>query len=219
MLNQSMLQFMPQHGERLALSVDMWGKWVKERALDKLGAFYPSDPDGATPIAYIWARTIRCEGPGCAAEVPLVRSLWLAKKGHRSVALRVIANNTEKVISFEIVEGCADIGPGTVARGSATCPICGYTTPVARVRSQLSSRRSGVDDARLIAVVLAPKGSGAAIYRTPSQGQVEAARAAAKRLQEIEGIPSVRLPIVPDEPFPFEDSRAFTPGVYVVRTW
>ena len=72
------------HGKRtahIACEVEKWGKWIKEKAEEELAEFYPKDEDGATPIAYLWARTITCEGPGCGAEVPLTRSLWLAKKG------------------------------------------------------------------------------------------------------------------------------------------
>ena len=29
----------------------------------------------ATPIAYLWARTVRCESPNCGAEIPLMRSI------------------------------------------------------------------------------------------------------------------------------------------------
>ena len=54
--------------------------WIKKEAEKELAEFYPKDPDGATPIAYLWARTIKCEGPGCGAEVPLMRSLWRSKK-------------------------------------------------------------------------------------------------------------------------------------------
>ncbi len=81
----------------LADEVRKWGQWIKEQAEKELAEFYPKDPDGATPIAYLWARTITCEGPGCGAEVPLMRSLWLAKKGNRSIALKMIsAESTEK---------------------------------------------------------------------------------------------------------------------------
>lgn len=66
------------HG--LADAVRYWGTWIKQQAERELAEFYPQDPDGATPIAYLWARTILCEGPGCGAEVPLIRSLWLAKR-------------------------------------------------------------------------------------------------------------------------------------------
>ena len=60
-----------------------WGQWIKEQAEKELSEFYPKDPDGSTPVAYLWARTITCEGPGCGAEVPLVRSLLLLAKSDR----------------------------------------------------------------------------------------------------------------------------------------
>ena len=47
-----------------------------------------SVPSGATPIAYLWARTVRCEAPNCGAEIPLARSFWLCKKASRKRALR-----------------------------------------------------------------------------------------------------------------------------------
>jgi adenine-specific DNA methylase len=88
LLNKVVLEYIPRYGQRLADEVRKRGKWIKEQAEKELAPFYPKDPDGATPIAYLWARTIICEGPGCGAEVPLMRSLWLAKKNNRSVAFR-----------------------------------------------------------------------------------------------------------------------------------
>jgi putative DNA methylase len=146
------------HG--LAEAVRYWGTWIKQQAEKELAAFYPKDPDGATPIAYLWARTITCEGPGCGAEVPLMRSLWLAKKGKKSVALRIVPRLDERRVAFEIIENAKakDVGEGTVRRGSATCPCCGYTTPVASVRQQLKARRGGAADARLFCVVTTKQG-------------------------------------------------------------
>ena len=87
LLNKVVLEYIPKYGQRLADEVRKWGAWVKEEAEKELAEFYPKDPDGSTPIAYLWARTIKCEGPGCGAEVPLIRSLVLAGKGKRSTAL------------------------------------------------------------------------------------------------------------------------------------
>src|SRR5205823_10462621 len=90
LLNKMVLEYIPKYGQKLADEVRKWGQWVKEQGEKELGQFYPKDADGSTPIAYLWARTIRCEGPSCGANVPLMRSLWLAKKGSRSVALRLV---------------------------------------------------------------------------------------------------------------------------------
>ena len=74
-----LLEYIPKYGYKLAEDVKKWGEWIKKEAEKELSEFYPKDADGSTPIAYIWARTIKCEGPGCGAEVPLMRLLWLAK--------------------------------------------------------------------------------------------------------------------------------------------
>ena len=64
------------------------GAEIKAKAEKELADLYPKDPDGATPIAYLWARTVRCESPNCGAEIPLMRSMWLCRKPKRKWALR-----------------------------------------------------------------------------------------------------------------------------------
>ena len=80
LLNKVLLEYIPKYGHQLVNEVQKWGQWIKEEAINELAEFYPKDPDGRTPIAYLWARTITCEGPGCGVEIPLVRSLWLSPK-------------------------------------------------------------------------------------------------------------------------------------------
>lgn len=133
-----------------------------------------------TPIAYLWARTILSEAPGQGAipvEVPLMRSFWLSKKTGSKVALRWVRDDagqvkTETVEIIHYEDGqqilCkvkrpllevfqpkrdSEVPPGTVARGSVTCPVTAYTTKVDSVRAQLKKRRGGAADARLLAVV------------------------------------------------------------------
>ena len=103
LLNKVVLEYIPKYGQRLADEVRKWGEWIKREAEKELAEFYPKDADGATPIAYLWARTIQCEGPGCGAEVPLIRSLWLAKKANRSVALQIVPNQKAKRVDFQII--------------------------------------------------------------------------------------------------------------------
>jgi len=169
LLNKVVLEYIPRYGQRLADEVRKWGEWIKQEAERELAEFYPKNADGSTPIAYLWARTIVCEGPGCGAEVPLIRSLWLAKKTNKSVALELIPNPEAKRVDFKIVEKAKakDVKEGTVKRGSATCPCCGFTTPVASVRKQLKARRGGADDARLFCVVTARDSESGRFYRLP----------------------------------------------------
>ena len=69
-----------------------------------LSEFYPKDEDGAIPIAYLWARTIQCEGPGCGAEIPLVGNLWLAKTKNNSVAYAISGDHQNKTVKVNIQE-------------------------------------------------------------------------------------------------------------------
>src|SRR6266852_4894002 len=103
LLNKVLLEYIPKYGQRLADEVRQWGEWIKREVEKELAEFYPKDPDGATPIAYLWARKIQCEGPGCGAEVPLIRSLWLAKKANRSVALQLMPNPKAQRVDFQII--------------------------------------------------------------------------------------------------------------------
>jgi adenine-specific DNA methylase len=204
LLNKVMLEYVPRYGQELADEVRKWGAWVKQKAEKELAEFYPKDPDGATPIAYLWARTITCEGPGCGAEVPLMRSLSLESKGNRSTALRILRDRKNKRIDFEIIENAiaSEIGEGTVRRSSCTCPLCGYTTPAEKVRNQFVKRNGGADDAKLFAVVLQTAGGANKKFRPASRRDVDSFKNAAKHLdrkmQAQKGIP-----IVPNEPLPY----------------
>ena len=61
LLNKVVLEYIPKYGQRLADEVRKWGAWIKQEAEKELAEFYPKDTDGVTPIAYLWARTVRCE--------------------------------------------------------------------------------------------------------------------------------------------------------------
>ena len=265
LLNKVVLEYIPKYGQRLAEEVRKWGAGIKREADKELAEFYPKDPDGATPIAYLWARTIRCEGPACGAEVPLIRSLWLAKKANRSVALRLIPNPQEKRVDFQIIvkqhdgwANQADVGSapvggkalaagpkveahsespaasallltknpsfdGTVKRGSATCPCCGYTTPVARVREQFKARRGGTNDARLFCVVTTHDDEQGRFYRLPTKMDSSAFLAATNELQRRLNDPATShanaLPILPDEPLPPPGGLGFRVQPYGMTIW
>ncbi len=156
LLNKVVLEYIPKYGQHLADEVRKWGEWIKKEAERELAEFYPKDPDGATPIAYLWARTIKCEGPGCGAEVPLLRSLCLSRSSKHFTGIRPLSRPRAKRIDFEIVERATsrDAQAGTISNGSATCPCCGFTTSSSRVRKQLVEKKGGASDARLVAVCI-----------------------------------------------------------------
>jgi adenine-specific DNA methylase len=216
LLNKVVLEYIPKYGERLVNEVRKWGDWIKREASKELAEFYPNDADDTKPIAYLWARTVRCEGPGCGAEVPLIRSLWLAKKSDHSLALQLVPRSTAKLVDFRIIvkshDGWVDQADpkkiiadpkfdGTVARGSATCPCCGFTMPVTSVRSQLSAKSGGAAGARLFCVISAPTDSIGRKYRTPTSADLKAAEKCKQAIMELHLENYGGLSLIPSERF------------------
>lgn len=237
LLNKVVLEYIPKYGNAelrmmnaegeevvfhgLAEAVRYWGQWIKEQAERELAEFYPKDPDGATPIAYLWARTIRCEGPGCGAEVPLITSTWLAKKKDHSVALQFLENRSAKRLDFGIIEdiNSDSLEESTVQRGSATCPLCGYTTPVESVRKQLKTRRGGASDARLLCVVTTQPRTLGRSYRLPTDVDLVAVQQATKELENRKLHHSGDLSLVPDEPIDVRGIRHTWGMIYGIEQW
>ena len=112
-----MLEDIPRHGPNLVDELRRVGAEIKRQAEQELAELYPKDPDGATPIAYFWARTVRCESPNCGAEIPLMRSFWLCKKAKRRRALKHRVDAAQGRAAARRVRGVrAEDGKGS-ARG------------------------------------------------------------------------------------------------------
>ena len=215
-----MLEDIPRHGKGLADELRKVGAKVKAKAENELADLYPKDPDGATPIAYLWARTVRCEAPNCGAEIPLMRSMWLCRKPNRKWALRPASVRDDGAplrVEFEIFEPESDreVANGTVAQARATCVCCHAVLPPDRVRSQLASQRGGADvvfdeygnrigGARMTAVVTLKPAEQGRRYRLPTEADYAAVRSAQVRvaamLDEWEHGGRQGLCPVPDEP-------------------
>ncbi|MFQ5764392.1 MAG: DUF1156 domain-containing protein [Rhodospirillales bacterium] len=238
-----MLEDIPRHGPELAEELRRVGKEIKDKAEKELADFYPRDPDGATPIAYLWARTVRCESPNCGAEIPLLRSFWLCKKAKRRRALRsrvIRPAGAPPRVGFEIFEpkGEKEVPGGTVTRAKATCVCCGAVLPPDRVRAQLAEQRGGADvvfdrqghrsgGTRMTAVVTLRPGETGRHYRLPTGADYEAVRKAQARvgqiLEEWERGGKQGLCPVPDEPTPAGGGsgagRAFSVQRYGMLQW
>jgi adenine-specific DNA methylase len=169
---KALLEEIPRGGQHLAPQLRAMAKEIGDSTQQELGALYPPDPDGAQPIAYLWARTVRCETPDCGAEVPIFRSGWLAKRGvsnakymeedfqGRNVALVIEAAPRGGPITFRIVRGIGRERPapglieirGTKTPGnnaSVRCPCCDTVLPGSRTNPrtviQLREQHGGAE--------------------------------------------------------------------------
>ena len=220
-----LLEEIPRHGPGLADELRRVGTEIKEQAKRELADLYPKDPDGATPIAYLWARTVRCESPNCGAEIPLMRTMWLCNKPNRKFALRpnvVREDGLPPHVEFEIFkpESAGEVANSTVSRAKATCVCCSAVLPPERVRLQLAAQRGGADavldsrgnrtgGARMTAVITLRRGERGRHYRLPTDADYAAVRLSQERVLEILGDwergGRQGLSPVPDEPTPLKD--------------
>ena len=214
LLNKVVLEYIPKYGQRLADEVRKWGEWIKREAEKKLAEFYPNDADGATPIAYLWARTIQCEGPGCGAEVPILLRPTLSDKPGREAAVSI--SYKERVLRTEVVLGkeAKELRTGTNRRSSVTCPACGYTTPRKNVERQSNRKGFGY---HLLAVCTRREGK-TRYYRQPSALDVEVLDHARQCLSRLQSVSIDGIPIIPTEELPYLRS-IFNVRVYGIDQW
>jgi adenine-specific DNA methylase len=219
LLNKVTLEYVPRFGAALLEAIAHWGRWVREESKRELAPYYPDGPSGETPIAYLWCRTIRCAGPGCGAEVPLVRSLLLGKRDNHPIALRLAPDKATKKVDIRIATDGSRPGAGTIKRGAATCPVCAYTTPVQQVRAQLRARKGGARDARLVCVVGTRRKQQGRFYRLPTETDVTSIGAAVEALKALRTLNAVGLEPIPDEPLPPEGTLGFRVQKYGILQW
>jgi putative DNA methylase len=195
----------------LATDVRYWGNWMLERAREELAEFYPQDPDGSVPVAYLWSRTVPC--PNCGAEMPLIRQYWLARTDKKKVALRPVLDLKHKRVDFDVVEGAnvtGDPGEATTSRGDTLCLLCNQVVKAAYVHE---AGRRGEMGARLTSVVLEAKGGGGKRYRASTNRDASVFQAAANRALNMKNEQIGDLPAIPDEPV------AYHPQYMLVREY
>ncbi len=177
------------------------------------------------PVAYLWARTVRCTG--CRAEVPLLKTRWLCKKGTKRVLLTMktdkgsvsfgIENDAPRAASGSTARGREhdrQLGEGTMSRSGTTCPCYGVTATMSDLRVQGRAGRLGE---RMTAVVV--DGQQGKEYRLPTEEELAATRVSEEELEAL----YAEIPFgMPDEPTPkagIGASRAFSVDGYGFTAW
>jgi putative DNA methylase len=240
MILKVLLEDIQRHGSNLADGLRKQAAEIKRSVESELAPLYPVDPDGAKPVGYLWARTVRCEAPNCGAEIPLVRSFWLCKKERVKRALRARVARGRGVaprVEFEIFEPRREeeVAPPTVTRARGTCLCCGTVLASDRVRAQLTPLHGGADPvfdergrriggARLLAVITSRDGEAGRHYRLSTERDYEAVWKAGKQLGEAaaKSLPQ-GLSLVPNESTPKGGGsgagRAFSVYPYGMTRW
>ncbi len=166
-------------------------------------------------VAYLWARTAECGD--CRAEIPLLKTRWLCKRGDKRVLLAMTPREDKSGVDFELewdVPKSGDddgLGAGTMSRSGAECPCCGAIATMQDLRAQGRAVRLG---ARMTAVVV--DGQEGKEYRLPSEKEFEAAEVSQEELEAF----YAEIPFgLPEEPTPSEQALGMRMPRYGFRTW
>ncbi|WP_281790373.1 DUF1156 domain-containing protein [Faecalibaculum rodentium] len=155
----------------LAEDVKHYGQWMKEEAFKRIGHLYPKvkldNGEEATPIAWIWARTVKCPNPACGAEVPLMKTLDLSTKKGKEVYVELEYHGGKP--EFHVISGKSD-SAGTVNRKGATCPHCGQAIDFGYIRDK--SRNEEITSSMVAVVAEGKKGR---LYLNPDSYQINTA--------------------------------------------
>lgn len=149
---RTLLEAVPRHGHDLLEKFRDGVEFIRREAEKRLGEYYPKHK-GKYPIAWLWARTVTCEGPGCGAEIPLISQTTIAK-GSRKTWIEIKGDRRSKEVTIHVQQG--KVVPSglikTAGGGHAVCPVCGFTTNKERVKVQ---GKTGKMEHRLYGVALA----------------------------------------------------------------
>ena len=147
-----------QRAQGLAEDIGYYGRWMRDRAFERIGHLYPkatlpAEQGGgeATVIAWIWARTVRSPDPSWDGHVPLVRS-WILRKarGNRQLIwAEPVVDRSMRKVSYRIREGGSP-PEGTLGRTAATCVATGVPIPRDYLKQEALQGRLG---AHIVAVV------------------------------------------------------------------
>lgn len=206
--------------------IEKWGKWVLNKTEQELGKFYPKDKDGSVPIAYLWAKTIKCVKPSCELEIPLMKKYWLANKNGKKIALMPVTDDNS--IHFEIV-GQDNKIPDKFdpSKGSIDNAICDCVACSTRIEGEKTREifREGKTGEIMVALVLKNPNERGKIYKLPSKKDFEIFQEAKNQLgKKIEEFTSKwGFNPIPDEPTPESHGRgaerAFPLRSYGLNKW
>ncbi len=125
----------------LAADVKYYGKWMRDRAEQRIGHLYPQitlpakhGGGEAKVIAWLWTRTVQCPNPVCEATMPLLNSFTLSRRKNKQAWLEPTGKLLDGMVQFRIKKGPGCPKKGTVTRSGATCLACGSAVPLSDVR-------------------------------------------------------------------------------------
>lgn len=170
----------------LAEDVRYYGQWIRDEAQKRIGHLYPSvkitdsiaegRPDlrpligqKLTPIAWLWARTVKSPNPAFRhVDVPLVSTFILSSKESKQAYVQPVVDGDSYSFTVKVGKPPAQANGGTTAgkRAGFRCLLSGVPIDYGYIRSEAKAGRMGQ---KLMAVVV--DGGRSRLYLPPTNDE------------------------------------------------
>ena len=163
----------------LADDIRYYGRWMRERAWERIGHLYPTAklPDGgeATVIAWLWARTVPCPNPACGVAMPLMKTFQLSTKRGNEHWTRPVVDRESKTVSFVVQNHSRGVPTEATVGGrvGATCIACNGVATLEYVREQARAGAMGEVMTGIVA-----EGDRKRLFVSPADEHIQAAESA-----------------------------------------
>ncbi len=161
----------------LADDIRYYGRWMREKAFEKIGHLYPKaklqDGSEATVIAWLWARTVPCPNPVCGVAMPLMTTFQLSKKKDNAHWTRPVVDRDAKTIRFEVQTSDNGIPVDrTVLNGKgALCLSCDSLVTQDYIREQSMAGNMGAQMTGIVA-----EGAPKRLFLSPTEEHAKVAK-------------------------------------------
>jgi len=169
----------------MANDIRYYGKWIRERAYERIGHLYPKatlqDGTEATVIAWLWARTVPCQNPACGIAMPLMTTFEASRKPNNPHWIRPVVDREAGRVRFVVQDNPEGVPTErTVNSNGATCVGCNTTAPLAYVREQARAGKIGEQMTAIVA-----EGNRRRVFLSPVDEHVRAAENAEPNIRSI----------------------------------
>lgn len=203
-------------GSDLNAQLKKWGEILVGRVADELTPYFPSQP-GEKITRYIWANAVYC--PRTGRLVPLLQDKWLRKTKGQEAAVHLVTEQDGVLLDeprLQVVTGQdvdkEDAASGTIRRGSGVSPYDNLVIDSDYIKAEAKAGRM----VQLLYAVAVVKPNGQSDFRSPTDLDLNALRAADVRLNEVRAIWETQG-IIPTEEFP--QGNDMRPPMYGMVNW
>ena len=217
LLNRLQLELLPEITSNIIEDTKDIAAEINNKLENALSDLYPITKQNETPIGYLCARMITCEGINCGISFPLLSSPWVVKSKKQRICYSFEKSGGSVKVGLIDNPSDDEIPIKTCNKFNAHCPICNHITPSKSVSRQLSLRNGGALESKLLVVISSSNNVSGRIFSLPKENDIEARNYANEKLRNfLSENPKFQMP---KEKLPPQGSLGIRIQRYGMNNW